>query len=198
MRLWHYNNICATLAADASLFGLQNDSTPVNVRPDCGTGHAPVAPGGDVTLLTLPKWLVGHFIKAPVSFLSQLPRQYQTSRPSLWQLPKRPVLFWVHAPRRLLRPRLTRVDVMSSMTSWKAAVSSACRWLCRAIFSLNFRGLQVPEAAPGLGPGLQPPVPIPAADIFTRLWKSSKVERLRRRTRKWTSPYATTLGFVVL
>lgn len=53
---------------------------------------------------------------------------------------------------------------MSIMTSWKAAVSSACRWVCRAIFSLNFLGFEAPEPAPGPGP--QPPAPVPAVDIF--------------------------------
>lgn len=34
-----------------------------------------------------------------------------------------------------------RVMLRSFITSSKAAVSSACFWLCKAIFSLNFRGL---------------------------------------------------------
>lgn len=39
------------------------------------------------------------------------------------------------------RTRAARVMLRSFMTSSNAAVSSACFWLCRAIFSLNFRGL---------------------------------------------------------
>lgn len=34
-----------------------------------------------------------------------------------------------------------RVMLRSFITSSNAAVSSACFWLCKAIFSLNFRGL---------------------------------------------------------
>lgn len=39
------------------------------------------------------------------------------------------------------RTRAARVMLRSFMTSSNAAVSSACFWLWRAIFSLNFRGL---------------------------------------------------------
>lgn len=56
---------------------------------------------------------------------------------------------------------------MSIMTSWKAAVSSACLWVCSAIFSLNFLGLEAPEPEPGAGPGPGPQPPEPVADIFT-------------------------------
>lgn len=44
-------------------------------------------------------------------------------------------------PRFYLLTRWARVRLRSFMTSSKAAVSSACFWLCSAIFSLNFRGL---------------------------------------------------------
>ncbi|TNN24825.1 hypothetical protein EYF80_065049 [Liparis tanakae] len=64
-----------------------------------------------------------------------------------------------------LRLSLTRVEVMSIMTSWKAAVSSACRWVCSAIFSLNFRGLEEPDPEPELGPA-PGPQPEPIADIL--------------------------------
>lgn len=75
-----------------------------------------------------------------------------------------------------LRLRLTLVEVMSIITSWKAAVSSACRWVCSAIFSLNFRGLEAPDPVPEVGPGPQPPVPV--ADIFTeRTGRLDVVER---------------------
>lgn len=37
--------------------------------------------------------------------------------------------------------RAARVMLRSFITSSNAAVSSACFWLCKAIFSLNFRGL---------------------------------------------------------
>lgn len=77
------------------------------------------------------------------------------------------------------RLSLTLVEVMSIMTSWKAAVSSACRWVCSAIFSLNFRGLDAPEPAPEAGPGPQPPEPV--ADIFTeRTGRADVVERFQR------------------
>ncbi|KAI4794290.1 hypothetical protein KUCAC02_032157 [Chaenocephalus aceratus] len=64
---------------------------------------------------------------------------------------------------RAARITLTLVEVMSIMTSWKAAVSSACRWVCSAIFSLNFRGFEAPHPGPEAGPQ-----PVPEADIFTR------------------------------
>lgn len=64
------------------------------------------------------------------------------------------------------RLTLTLVELMSIITSWKAAVSSACRWVCSAIFSLNFRGLEAPDPVPELGPGPGPPEPV--ADMFTK------------------------------
>lgn len=42
-------------------------------------------------------------------------------------------------------PSLTRDRVRSVMSCSKARVSSACRCVCSAIFSLNFRGLALPE-----------------------------------------------------
>lgn len=42
-------------------------------------------------------------------------------------------------------PALTRDRVRSVMSCSKARVSSACRCVCSAIFSLNFRGLALPE-----------------------------------------------------
>lgn len=86
------------------------------------------------------------------------------------------------------RLRLTLVEVMSIMTSWKAAVSSACRWVCSAIFSLNFRGFEAPDPEPEVGPGPGPQPPVPVADIFTeRTGRPDVVERFsaeRRRNAK--------------
>lgn len=82
-----------------------------------------------------------------------------------------------------LRLRLTLVEVMSIMTSWKAAVSSACRWVCSAIFSLNFRGFDAPEPEPEVGPGPGPQPPEPVADIFTeRTGRLDVVERFEPET----------------
>lgn len=44
-------------------------------------------------------------------------------------------------PRSSFVTLAARVRLRSFITSSKAAVSSACFWLCKAIFSLNFRGL---------------------------------------------------------
>lgn len=71
------------------------------------------------------------------------------------------------APLAAVSPSLTLVEVMSIITSWKAAVSSACLCVCSAIFSLNFRGLEAPEPVPELGPGPGPQPLEPVADIFT-------------------------------
>lgn len=49
------------------------------------------------------------------------------------------------APASLRRRGLTRDRVRSVMSCSKARVSSACRCVCSAIFSLNFRGLALPE-----------------------------------------------------
>lgn len=96
-----------------------------------------------------------------------------------------------------LRLRLTLVEVMSIITSWKAAVSSACRWVCSAIFSLNFRGLEAPDPEPEVGPGPGPQPPVPVADIFTeRTGRLDVVERFspERGGKVKTSHSAATFG----
>lgn len=47
----------------------------------------------------------------------------------------------VNSPGGQLLTRAALVTFRSFITSSNAAVSSACFWLCRAIFSLNLRGL---------------------------------------------------------
>lgn len=93
------------------------------------------------------------------------------------------------------RLSLTLVEVMSIMTSWKAAVSSACRCVCSAIFSLNFRGLDAPEPAPEAGPGPGPQPPEPVADIFTeRTGRADVVERFQSARRGEEGPLRPVSG----
>lgn len=66
---------------------------------------------------------------------TSLTRRPGPARPRPWPWPPPP------APARAL----TRDRVRSVMSCSKARVSSACRCVCRAIFSLNFRGLALPE-----------------------------------------------------
>lgn len=89
------------------------------------------------------------------------------------------------APLAAVSPSLTLVEVMSIITSWKAAVSSACLCVCSAIFSLNFRGLEAPEPVPELGPGPGPQPLEPVADIFTERTERLDVVEWFFPPRRW-------------
>lgn len=73
---------------------------------------------------------------------------------------------------------------MSVITSWKAAISSACRWICSAIFSLNLRGLELKDAAPEPVHCPRPAAPTAAPVKF--IITLCCVEKLLSRYPTWT------------
>lgn len=92
-----------------------------------------------------------------------------------------------------------RVEPMSIITSSKAAVSSACRCRCSAIFSLNLRGLDEAE----LGPfGAAAIFALPqlhrtagaagAAGRCSRGGSGCVLVRMRRKRKRTTNPRTST------